>query len=44
MIFKQMGEEGGESGSRWEGGRDQKQNRCGGGRGLILVKDKGGQI
>lgn len=44
VMFKQMGEEERESGSRWEGGRHQKQNRCGGGRGLILVKDKGGQI
>lgn len=44
VMFKQMGEEGKESRSRWEGGRDQKQSRCGGGRGLILVKDKGGQI
>lgn len=44
VMFKQMGEEGRKSGSRWERGRDQKQNRCGGGRGLILVKGKGGQI
>jgi len=27
MMFKQMGEEGRESMSRWEGGRDQKQSR-----------------
>lgn len=44
VMFKQMGEEGRESMSRWEGERDQRQSRCGGGRGLILVKDKGGQI
>lgn len=43
-MFKQMGEEGRESRSRWERGVDQKQSRCGGGRGLILVKDKGGEI